>query len=371
MSNIFQSIVDELKDEDTNIAGGSSAEFDAYMDTGCLALNALISGDIYNGLPNTKRLMFAGASSVGKTFLQLGIVSEHLEADPKNGVVLYDTESAITKSMLEDRGIDPDRVIIVDVQTIQRFRTHVLKFATAYVKMKAKDRPNILMVLDSLGNLSTEKEVADIESGKDVRDMTRSQLIRGAFRAITVPLARAKIPMIVTNHTYAGIGGLFPTEELSGGGGARYASDIIVMLTKAQDKDGNQSGPVVGNIITAKNFKNRFAKEKAAVKLRLRYESGLDKYYGLLEIAERGGILQKVAGKYIMRDGTKQFEKTIYKNPERWFTPEFLDEINVVVGQLFKYGGTLASRADDVIEDGEDDSDNDAGREDNSEGPSQ
>ena len=368
-NNVFVNILSDMKDEDTHMAGESSAEFDAYMSTGCYTLNALMSGDIYNGLPNTKRLMLAGASSVGKTFFQLGIVKEHLDAKPTNGVVLYDTESAITKDMLEDRGIDASRVIIVDVNTIQKFRTHVLRFATSYMKIKEKDRPDMLMILDSLGNLSTEKEVADIEAGKDTRDMTRSQLIRGAFRAVTVPLARAKIPMIVTNHTYAGIGGLFPTEELSGGGGARYAADIIVMLSKAQDKDGNQSGPVVGNIITAKNFKNRFAKEKASVKLRLRYESGLDKYYGLLEIAERGGILQKVAGKYLMRDGTKQFEKTIYKNPERWFTPEFLDEINVVVGQLFKYGGSLANLADDVIEDKDDDVDE--GRDDNSEGAAQ
>ncbi len=366
MSDFFKDILKELKDEDTHMAGDSSAEFSDYMDTGCYTLNALMSGSIYKGLPNTKRLMLAGVSSVGKTFFQLGIIKEHLNKSPNNGVVLYDTESAITRQMLVDRDIDPSRVIIVDVQTIQKFRTHVLRFTKAFLERKEKDRPNMLMILDSLGNLSTEKEVADIEAGKDTRDMTRSQLIRGCFRAITVPLARAKIPMILTNHTYAGIGGLFPTEELSGGGGARYAADIIVMLSKAQDKDGQQSGPVVGSIITAKNFKNRFAKEKASVKLRLRYESGLDKYYGLLEIAERGGLISKVSNKYEMPDGTRAFEKAIYKNPEKYFTQEFLDDIDKVVGELFQYGGSLASKADEVLESSDDDDDD--GRETDTEG---
>lgn len=350
MSDFFRDIVKEMKDEDTHLAsaGESSAEFTAYIDTGCYTLNALLSGSIYNGVPNTKRLMLAGPSAVGKTFFQLGVVKCHLDADPNNGVVLYDTESAITKEMLEERGIDSSRVIIVDVQTIQKFRTHVLRFCKAYLEKKGV-KPKMIMVLDSLGNLSTSKEVEDIEAGKDTRDMTRAQLIRGCFRAITVPLARAQIPMIQTNHTYTSMG-LFPTEELSGGGGGRYAADIIVMLSKAQDKDGQQSGPVLGSIITAKNFKNRFAKEKASVKLRLRYDTGLDKYYGLLEIAERGGLITKVSNKYQLPNGEKYFEKTIYKTPERFFTPELLNDINKVCGELFKYGGSLEDKADNVLE---------------------
>lgn len=348
MTDFFTDILKEMKDEDTNMAGESSAEFSAYYDTGCYTLNALLSGSIYNGLPNTKRLMLAGASAVGKTFFQLGVIKEHLQSDPEAGVILYDTESAITGEMLTERGIDAKRVIIADIQTIQKFRTHVLRFCKAYLERKGP-KPKMIMVLDSLGNLSTSKEVEDIEAGKDTRDMTRAQLMRGAFRAITVPLARAKIPMVLTNHTYTSMG-LFPTEELSGGGGARYAADIIVMLTKAQDKDGQQSGPVVGSIITAKNFKNRFAKEKASVKLRLRYDTGLDKYYGLLEIAERGGLISKVGNKYELPDGTKAFEKAIYKDPERFFTPEFLTDIDKVCGELFKYGGSMEDKADDVIE---------------------
>lgn len=350
MSDFFTDILKEMKDEDTHMAGESSAEFSAYYDTGCYTLNALLSGSIYNGLPNTKRLMLAGESAVGKTFFQLGVVHEHLASDPKAGVILYDTESAITKEMLDERGIDSSRVIIVDVQTIQKFRTHVLRFCKAYLDRPEKDRPKFIMVLDSLGNLSTSKEVEDIELGKDTRDMTRAQLMRGAFRAITVPLARAKIPMVLTNHTYTSMG-MFPTQELSGGGGARYAADIIVMLSKAQDKDGQQSGPVVGSIISARNFKNRFAKEKATVKLRLRYETGLDKYYGLLEIAERGGLVTKVGNKFELPDGTRAFEKAIYKDPERFFTPEFLTDIDKVCGDLFKYGGALEEKAESIIED--------------------
>ncbi len=348
-NNFFNDILKELKDEDTYLAneGTSSAEFSAYYDTGCYTLNALISGSIYDGFPNTKRLMFAGPSAVGKSFFQLGIVAHHLNADPQAGVILYDSESAITKKMMEDRGIDTSRVILVDVQTVQKFRTHVLRFCKAYLMQKESTKPKMIMVLDSLGNLSTEKEVGDIAEGKDTKDMTRAGLIRGCFRAITVPLAKAKIPMVITNHTYSSMD-LYSQEVLSGGKGSVYAGDQIVMLSKAQDKEGTE---VLGSIITARNFKNRFAKEKALVKLRLRYDTGLDKYYGLLEIAERGGLISKVGNKYELPDGTRAFEKAIYKDPERFFTPDFLKDIDRVCGDLFKYGGTLEEKAESVIED--------------------
>ena len=349
--DFFRDLVKEMKDEDMSLAvdGLGSAEFTGWVDTGAYALNALTSGSIYGGMPNNKRTMFAGVSTTGKTFFALSIIKSFLIENPKAGVIYYDSESAVTKDMLTERGIDAARVIIVDVDTIQRFNTKVLNFVKAYTAQPEKTRPPMMLVLDSLGNLTTSKSLEDQARGADTRDMTRAGLIRGAFRSITVPLAKAKVPLVITNHTYQGFGGLYPTEELSGGGGARFAADNIIFLSKAQDKD-SQTGPVLGNIITARNFKSRFTKERAIVKLRLRYDSGLDKYYGLLDIAERGGLVTQVAKKFTLPDGTEAKESMIYKHPERFFTKEFLDQIDVVAGKLFKYGGALESKAEALID---------------------
>lgn len=349
----FQDLVKTMKDEDMHLAneGASSGEFTGFIDTGAYALNALLSGSIYGGIPNNKRTMFAGESSVGKTFFALSIVKQLLDADERSGVLYYDSESAITKQMLVERNIDVSRVIIIDVDTVQSLRTKILKFVKAYLEQPEKSRPQMAIVVDSIGNLSTTKEMVDIEAGKDVRDMTRAQLLRGFGRSVTVPLARAGVPLIMTNHTYATMG-LFPAQELSGGG-IKYTADSIVFLSKAQDK--TSTGEHRGIFITARNFKSRLTREKGVVKLNLSFTHGLDRYYGLLEIAERGGLVTKMSTKYTLPDGQSAKESVIYNNPTKYFTPEFLDMIDKVAGDLFKYGGNADdSLVENVVESDED-----------------
>ena len=160
-----------------------------------------------------------------------------------------------------------------------------------------------MFVLDSLGMLSTEKEITDALNDKQVRDMTKSQLVKGAFRMLTLKLGQANIPLIVTNHTYDVIGSYVPTKEMGGGSGLKYAASTIIYLTKKKEKDGKD---VIGNIIKAKTHKSRLSKENKEVEVRLYYdERGLDKYYGLLDLGEKGGLWKNVAGRYEM-DGGKQ-----------------------------------------------------------------
>ena len=140
---------------------------------------------MYGGIPNNKITAFAGESTTGKTFFALGVVTQFLNDNPTGGVVYYDTEAAITKGMMESRGIDTQRVIIAEPDSIQKFRTHALRTLEQYEKTPENKRPPMLMVLDSLGILSTEKELSDSAEGKDVRDMTKSQLVRGTFRAVS------------------------------------------------------------------------------------------------------------------------------------------------------------------------------------------
>lgn len=206
--SFFKDLVEEMKDEDTTLAvdGLGSAEFSGCIDTGSYILNAALSGSLYGGVPNNKVTAFAGESATGKTYFVLGVVKSFLEQNPDAGCIYYDTEAAVTKGMMESRGIDTKRVIISEPDTIQRFRTHAMKVLESYEKIAEDKRPPMMMVLDSLGLLSTSKEVEDIGEGKETRDMTKSQVIKAAFRVLTLKLARVQVPLLVTNHVYEVIG---------------------------------------------------------------------------------------------------------------------------------------------------------------------
>jgi RecA/RadA recombinase len=337
MSDFFRNMVEDLKDEDTVIAydGEGSAEFTGTVDTGSYILNAACSGSIYGGVPNNKVTAFAGESATGKTFFVLGVIRSFLDNDPEAGVVFYDTEAAVTKGMMEDRGIDTKRVILAEPDTIQSFRTHALRVIDNYQSQPAGRRPPMMFVLDSLGLLSTTKEIEDTASGKETRDMTKAQLIKATFRVLTLKLAKIKVPMLVTNHVYDAIGSLFPTKEIGGGSGLKYAASTIIMLGKKKDKEGTE---LVGNIIKARMHKSRLSKEGKLVEVKLSFEKGLDRYYGLLDLAEKYGIVKKVSTRIEMPDGRKVYAKTIYENPTEYFTEELLTQIDMAAKKEFMYG---------------------------------
>ena len=336
MSGFFRDMVKAIGDANTHLAedGLHSSEFTGWIDTGSYILNAALSGTINGGIPNNKITAFAGESATGKTFFVLGIIRKFLETDTSAGVIYYDTEAAVTKKMMEDRGIDTSRVIISEQSTVQGFRTNVMRTLDRYIDAGVS-RPPMLLVLDSLGQLSTEKEVTDIAEGKDTRDMTRAQLIRGTFRALALKLAKAKCPLIVTNHVSEAIGSYMPMKVMGGGSGLRYAASQIVFLSKKKDRDGTE---VVGNIIHCKLDKSRLTKENKRVDVRLSYDKGLDRHYGLLELAEKYEIIKKSGTRYEMTDGSKVFGKVIAEDPEKYFTKEVLIAIDAAAKTEFLYG---------------------------------
>lgn len=337
MTTFLKNLVESIKDEDTKIIadGQGSAEFTGCIDTGSFILNAVLSGSIHGGVPNNKITAFAGESATGKTFFVLGIVKSFLDSHPEAGVMYYDTEAAVTKHMMEERGIDTRRVIVAEMDTIQRFRTHAIKTLDFYEK-SGKDRPPFMMVLDSLGLLSTTKEMEDTAEGKETRDMTKAQVIKAAFRVLTLKLAKVKVPLLVTNHVYAAVGAYVPTNEISGGSGLKYAASTIAMLSKKKDKDSNND--VVGNIIKVKMHKSRLSKENGQVEVRLSYDKGLDRYYGLLELAEKYDIIKKVSTRYELPDGSKVFGKEINTNPEKYFTEDVLKRLDECAKKEYSYG---------------------------------
>lgn len=349
MTDFFRSLVEQIKDEDTSIVadGEGAGEYSGFIDTGSYMLNAVLSGSLYGGVPNNKITAFAGESSTGKTFFVLGIVKNFLDNNPDAGVVYYDTEAAVTRDMMKSRGVDVNRVIYAEPDTIQKFRHHAIKLIDAYIARPADKRPPMMFVLDSLGMLSTTKEMEDSSEGKETRDMTKAQVIKAAFRVLTLKLARAKIPMLLTNHVYAAVGAYVPTNEISGGTGLKYAASTIAMLSKSKDKDGTD---VVGNLIKIKMYKSRMSKENASAVVKLSYKSGLDKYYGLLELAEKAGVFKKVSTRYELPNGDKVFGKAINDEPEKFFTKEVMEQLEAAAKKYYSYGMTDDEGNEEFVE---------------------
>ena len=326
LDNEFASIVDE---------GIAAGDCNSFVDTGSYILNALCSGSIFGGLPQNKVTALAGESSTGKTFFALSIVKNFLEQNPDGQVIYFESESAISKDMMATRDIDVKRVGLVPVTTVQEFRTQSIKVVDEFMKLKKEDRPPLLFVLDSLGMLSTSKEVQDATEGKETRDMTRAQVIKSIFRILSLKLGQAGIPLIVTNHTYEVVGAYVPTKEMGGGTGLKYAASSILFLSKKKEKDGTEQ---VGNIIKVKAHKSRFTKENSIVETRLFFdERGLDKYYGLLELGQQHGVFERV-GNRVKTEHGNVYPSAIYKDPEKYFTPDVLQALDECAKKEFCYG---------------------------------
>jgi hypothetical protein len=184
--------------------------------------------------------------------------------------------------------------------------------------------------------LSTNKEMADTAEGKTTKDMTRAQVIKATFRVLTLKLGKANVPLVMTNHTYDVVGSMFPTKEMGGGSGLKYAATTIVYLSKRKEKDSD--GDVVGNVIHCKLYKGRITKENKMVDVLLKYDSGLDRYYGLVDLALKYGIFKKVSTRIELPDGKTAFEKNIRENPEKFFTNDVMKRLEEAAASEFKYG---------------------------------
>ena len=337
MNDFLKDIIKETGNEYASLVseGVEAGDVDEFIDTGSYIFNGLLSGSIYGGLPANKITALAGESATGKTYFLMGMVKNFLDANPSSGVIYFESESAITKQMVIDRGIDPERMVILPVTTVQEFRTQALKVLDRYLQQDVDIRKPMFICLDSLGMLSTTKEVEDTSDGKETRDMTRAQVLKAAFRVLTLKLGKAKVPMVVTNHTYDSVGSLFPTKEMGGGSGLKYAASSIIYLSKKKEKDGTE---VIGNIVHCKNHKSRLTIENKMVDVRLTYDKGLDKYYGLLELAVKYDIFKSVSTRIELPDGSKQYGKTIMNDPEKYFTEDVMKQLDEAAQKEFKYG---------------------------------
>jgi RecA/RadA recombinase len=337
MGSFLDSVIKDSGNEFASIVsdGVAAGDVTSFVDTGSYIFNAVVSGSLFGGIPSNKVTALAGESSTGKTFFALSVVRSFLSNHPTGGVIYFESESALSKDMIETRGIDSKRMVIFPVATIEEFRTQAVRIVDKYMKEPKEERQPLMFVLDSLGMLSTSKEMEDISNDKQVRDMTKSQLIKGAFRVLTLKLGQAGIPMLVTNHTYDVIGSYVPMKEMGGGAGLKYAASSIIFLTKSKEKDGTD---LVGNIIKCEAKKSRLSKEGSKVATRLFFdERGLDKYYGLLELGEKYGVFKRV-GNRIAIGGSNVYPKSILSDPTKYFTDEVMAKLEEAARTEYSYG---------------------------------
>jgi len=337
MGSFLDSVIKDSGNEFASIVsdGVAAGDVTSFVDTGSYIFNAVVSGSLFGGIPSNKVTALAGESSTGKTFFALSVVRSFLSNHPTGGVIYFESESALSKDMIETRGIDSKRMVIFPVATIEEFRTQAVRIVDKYMKEPKEERQPLMFVLDSLGMLSTSKEMEDISNDKQVRDMTKSQLIKGAFRVLTLKLGQAGIPMLVTNHTYDVIGSYVPMKEMGGGAGLKYAASSIIFLTKSKEKEGTD---LVGNIIKCEAKKSRLSKEGSKVATRLFFdERGLDKYYGLLELGEKYGVFKRV-GNRIAIGGSNVYPKSILSDPTKYFTDEVMAKLEEAARTEYSYG---------------------------------
>jgi RecA/RadA recombinase len=336
------------------LANNSFSEVDEWIPTGNYLLNAQISGSLFGGIPNTRSFGLMGDPGTGKSFVCLNVVRE---AQKKGYDVVYcDTEGAIDKTGALKFGIDANRLRYQPIKTVSQFQTFVANLVDMVNKARAKgESPKILLILDSLGMLSTDKELADAMRGHNAADMgAKAKELRKLFRVITLDLTAAKIPLICTNHVYTG-GGFMPTKESSGGDGPIFAMSVISFLSKAQLKEGS-STTKTGIVVTSNLKKSRFTVPEQ-VKFHISFANGMNPYVGLQDYVtwdacgvERGK-LEEVKG----ADGKKEIKFTANASSTRWavrhlgktvttselftakvFTPEVLEQLdNKVIKSKF------------------------------------
>ena len=326
------------------------SEVTEWIPTGNYHLNACVSGSLFGGWPNNRSCSIAGPSGTGKTFLMLNSVREAISMG--YNVIYYDSEAAVDKEQMEKFGIDTSKVNYQPMNTVQDFRTSVTTITQKMqeVKRKGGEVPKIMIVLDSAGNLATRKEIDDAASGSEKADMTRSKILKSIFRIIMTPLADLKIPFLFTNHTYQTQD--FISRQVAGGGtGPQYAASIVLMLNKAQLKDGTEK---VGIIVTAKPDKNRFAKPHP-IKFHLNFSEGMNPYVGLEQYAtwdicgvtkgtiEKGKKIAKATARGWICEHLDEVVPNKEFFTDKVFTKEVLDRIEAHIQPIFNYNTEINS----------------------------
>lgn len=316
--------LDKLNPDSTILSDNVLSNVDKWIDTGCMVLNAIISGSLHGGVPAGRITGFAGPSAAGKTF----IINKILANAQKQGItpVIFDTEAAIDKSSTVGVGLDSSKVKYVPVQTVEACRNQISTFLDSVIEADMQGK--FIISIDSLGNLASQKELDDTEKDKSAMDMgTRAKGLKSMMRLLTFKAAQAGVTILFSNHTYDDPAAMFPTlvKQQSGGKGPVYLSSVLVQLAKRDEKhDKTNSGDemlpeankVSGTTLRALTIKNRFVPPFLECEMYLNFKRGLDRLSGLKEMAVNHGVIIQNGSTYALpgKDGVDGQKLGYYKN---------------------------------------------------------
>lgn len=339
-----------------------------FIDTGIYILNALFSKSILNGgIMNNRITALAGPSGVGKSFICYNICRNAQEQG--YSIIYIDTEFSIEMNDLSAYGLDTsaDKLRLVRTNKVEEIKVFLTQMLDELKKAKIEgyELDKVLIVVDSAGQLASNKEVEDAIAGKDKADMSRAKAIKSLFRIINSDLGFLNIPLLVTNHTYMSMD-LFPRPIMSGGTGLQYSASTIVMLSKAKLKSGDEDELDIGQsgiVVTAKADKNRLAKPKK-VKFEIDFSTGCNPYKGLeffctpenfetvgiakgkMDVDKSTGEMKFTPGGnrfYVSHLGKSLFATQIHNS--QVFTQEVLEALDPIIQKYFDY-----SSVDELIE---------------------
>lgn len=310
-----------------SIAGLSTGFNDPtdWVSTGNFTLNYLISGDFNKGVPLGKVTVFAGESGAGKSYICSGNIVRHAQ-EQGIFVVLVDSENALDEAWLHALGVDTseEKLLKLNMAMIDDVAKTISEFMKEYKEMPEEDKPKVLFVVDSLGMLLTPTDVDQFQKGDMKGDMGRKpKALTSLVRNTVNMLGSENVGLVATNHTYASQDMFDPDDKISGGQGFIYASSIVVAMKKLklkEDEDGNKISDVRGIRAACKVMKTRYAKPFESVQVKIPYDSGMNPYSGMTDMAEAKGMLKKEGNRlvYTAPDGTeiKQFRKAWERNED-------------------------------------------------------
>jgi RecA/RadA recombinase len=322
-----------------------------WVSTNNYALNYLISGDFKKGIPLGKVTVFAGESGAGKSFICSGNLVANAQ---KQGIfpILIDTENALDEAWLHALDVDtsPDKLLKLNMAMIDDVAKTITEFVAEYKTMPEDERPKVLFVIDSLGMLLTPTDVNQFQAGDLKGDMGRKpKALTALVRNCVNMFGAYNIGMVATNHTYASQDMFDPDDKISGGQGFIYASSIVVAMRKLklkEDEDGNKVSEVNGIRAACKIMKTRYAKPFESVQVKIPYETGMNPYSGLVDLAEAKGLLKKEGNSlvYTSADGEiiKQFRKAWEKNEK--------NGLDIMMDDISKHGEKTASEITTNVE---------------------
>ena len=316
------SVLDKLKKsstiKETSILAKSQFFTEKDMiQTDVPMVNVALAGNLDGGL-TPGLTMFAGPSKHFKTAFALLMASAYMKKYPDAVVLFYDSEFGTPQSYFDTFNIDTDRVLHTPITDVEQLKHDIM------VQLQQIEKGNkVIIILDSIGNLASKKEVDDATEGKSVADMSRAKQMKSLFRMVTPHLTIKDIPMIVVNHTYKEIG-LYPKDIVGGGTGSYYSADTIWILGRQQEKTGTE--------ITGYNFiinveKSRFVREKSKIPVAVSFDGGIQKYSGLMDIALEGNFVQKPSNGWYAKVDQETGEIGDKKRFDDTQTPEFWNDI--------------------------------------------